>query len=270
MPDSSQHIRPENTGSPPSLEPLAMVALEAGRMMLEIEAGARTIEEIVEMVARGLGAERVDLRIGYASLALTIGVGSSGITRMLKASHHGVNKRLEQEIWRLAKRVSRGTLTLDQTRTELARLTRETPRHSRWVTAAAVGLACAAFGRLLGVDWPGTGPVFLASAAGQFLRRELLARKINGFICATPVAALSCLLAGLGAGWAGSGTVTAAMVAAILLLVPGVPAVTAQSDILEGRPTLGTARAITVATTLVFMTAGLWIGQAFLDYWYGG
>ena len=258
-----------NQGSPPSLEPLAMVALDAGRLMLEIEAGARTIEEIVEMIAHGLGAERVDLRVGYASLAVTIGVGPAGITRMRAAGHRGVNKRLEQEIWRMAKRVSRGELTLDETRAGLARLASETPRHSPWVTAAAVGLACAAFGRLLGVDWLGTGPVFLAAAAGQFLRRELHARHISGSISATPVAALSCVLAGLGARWSGSGTVTAAMVAAILLLVPGVPAVTAQTDILEGRPTLGTARAVTVATTLIFMAAGLWIGQAFLDYWCG-
>ena len=251
----------------PPLEPLAMVVLEAGRMMLAIEAGAGTIEAIVRMVAGGLGAERVDLRVGYASLSVTIGIGGAGITRMRNATHRGVNKRLEQEVWRLARCVSRGELTLEQTRDALSRLEREVPRHSRWVTAAAVGLACAAFGRLLGVDWPGTGSVVLASAAAQLLRGELSARRINSYICATPVATVSCLLAGLGARWAGSTTVTGAMVAATLLLVPGVPAVTAQADILDGHPTLGSARVVTVATTLIFMAAGLWIGDAFLEHW---
>jgi uncharacterized membrane protein YjjP (DUF1212 family) len=33
------------------------------------------------------------------------------------------------------------------------------------------------------------------------------------------------------------------MIAPVLLLVPGVPAFNAQYDILEGRPTLGSARA---------------------------
>jgi uncharacterized membrane protein YjjP (DUF1212 family) len=55
-----------------------------------------------------------------------------------------------------------------------------------------------------------------------------------------------------------------AMVAAVLLLVPGVPALNALNDILEGRPTLGSARAVFVAVVLVFMTVGIWLGKALL------
>ena len=131
-----------------------------------------------------------------------------------------------------------------------------------------MGLACAAFARLLGVDWPGTGPVFLASAMAQYVRHALLSRHVNAFLCAVPVSFLGSLLTGLGAHWMGSGTVDPAMVASILLLVPGVPAINAQSDILEGRPTLGTARAMTVLMTLVFSATGLWLGKAVLDFWY--
>jgi uncharacterized membrane protein YjjP (DUF1212 family) len=134
--------------------------------------------------------------------------------------------------------------------------------------ALAVGLACAAFGRLLDVDWPGTGPVFLAAAVGQWVRRELLTRQVNGFICATLVAFLSSLLGGLGARLAGSGTIAMAMIASILLLVPGVPAVNALNDILEGHPTLGSARAVTVAVVLIFIAVGLWLGQALLAHWH--
>ena len=51
------------------------------------------------------------------------------------------------------------------------------------------------------------------------------------------------------------------MVASVLLLVPGVPSVNTQSDILGGRPTLGSARLATVIMTLIFIAAGLWVGQ---------
>jgi len=163
---------------------------------------------------------------------------------------------------------SRGGLTTEQTRTELTRLATKTPRHSAWVMAVAVGLACAAFGRLLGVDWPGTGPVFLASCIGQFVRRELLTRHVNVFICASLVSFLSSLLGGLWARWAGSETIATAMVASILLLVPGIPSVNAQNDILEGHPTLGSARAVTVAVILIFAVAGLWFGQVLLACWH--
>ena len=266
--DNIESLIPEDSGSAPALEPMAMVALDAGRMLMEAGASANGIDEIVGKFARGLGADRVDLRIGYASLAITIGIGRSGITRMREVGHLGVNQRLDQELWHLAERVSRGELSTELTRAELSLLATKTPRHSAWVMAVAVGLACAAFGRLLGVDWLGTGPVFLAAGIGQFVRRELLTRHVNVFICASLVSFLGSLLGGLGARWAGSQTVSTAMIAAILLLVPGIPSVNAQNDILEGHPTLGSARAVTVAVTLIFAVVGLWFGQVLLANWH--
>jgi len=264
--ETIEDLIPEDSGSAPALEPLAMVALDAGRMVMEAGASANGVNDIVEKISRGLGAERVDLRVGYASLAITIGIGPNGITRMRKVGHLGVNQRMDQELQHLADRVTRGELTIDQTRAELTKFTTGTPRHSAWVMALAVGLACAAFGRLLKVDWLGTGPVFIAACIGQLVRRELLTRHVNVFICATVVAFLSSLLGGLGAYWCQSGTITTAMIASILLLVPGVPSVNAQSDILDGHPTLGSARAVTVAVILIFLALGLWLGQVLLSH----
>lgn len=259
---------PEDNGSAPELEPMAMVTLDAGRMLMEAGASATSINEIVNKVAHGLGAERVDLRIGYASMAITVGIGHAGITRMRRVGHLGVNQQLDLELRCLADRVADGQLTTEQTRSELTRIATTTPRHSAWVMAVAVGLACAAFGRLLGVDWLGTGPVFLAATIGQFARRELLTRHVNVFIAATLVAFLSSLLAGLGARWLGCTTLTTAMIASILLLVPGVPSVNAQSDILDGHPTLGSARSVSVAVTLIFVAAGLWLSQVLFANWH--
>lgn len=255
---------PENSRTatgPLSLEPIAMVALDAGRMLMEAGASATNVEHAVEMVARGLGAERVDLRAGYASLAITIGVGGSGITRMRTVGRLGVNQQLSQRVWDLARRVSRGELTTEQARTHLDRITKETPHHGAWVIAVAVGIACAAFARLLDIDWIGVGPVFAASTIGQLVRRQLLMRGVNIFIGTMLVSSLTSVLAGLAARWAGSQALATAMIASILLLVPGVPAVNAQTDILEGHPTLGSARVVSVVMTLIFIAAGLWLGR---------
>lgn len=260
-----ENLVPEERGPALALEPIAMVALDAGRMLMEAGANASNIDAMVCKFARGLGAERVDLRIGYASLAITIGIGPNGITRMREVGHLGVNQRLDQELWHLAGRVSQGELTVEQARAELARIRAQTPRHSGWVTAIAVGLACAAFGRLLGVDRLGTWPVFVAATVGQYLRRHLLERQVNVFFCATLVSFLAALISDLGAHWSGSETVPTAMIASILLLVPGIPCVNAQSDILEGHPTLGSARAVSVAMVLIFMAVGLWLAQAMIS-----
>ena len=90
---------------------------------------------------------------------------------------------------------------------------------------------------------------------------------MNVFIAATLVAFVASALSGLGAHLLGSLTVDTAMIASVLLLVPGVPLLNALNDILEGRPTLGSARAVWVVVTLVFLTVGVWLGQMLLGEW---
>src|SRR5262249_57445743 len=89
-----------------------------------------------------------------------------------------------------------GEVDLATTRAALEVLPRDTPRHPAWLVAMAVGIDCAAFGRLLGVDWPGTLPVLLASTLGQLVRGFLLARGANVFLAVNAVAFSSALLGG--------------------------------------------------------------------------
>jgi uncharacterized membrane protein YjjP (DUF1212 family) len=249
---------------PSSPQDIAIVALDAGRLSMEAGASGRSVEELVERIAHGLGAEQVDLRIGYASLSITIGIGGEAVTRMRRVGPHGVNQRLDLALRALASRVSRGELDLAATRAALERLPRDTPRHPAWLLAMAAGIACAAFGRLLGVDWPGTLPVLVASTLGQVVRGTLLGRGANVFLAVVAVAFSSSLLGGWGARSAGSHAVDVAMIASVLLLVPGVPALNALNDILEGKPTLGSARTVSVAVVLVFVTVGIWLGKTLL------
>jgi len=93
--------KPETTERA-SLEEIAMLSMEFGRLLMESGASAWFVDEIVHTVARGLGAERVDLRIGYASLAVTVGIGGEGITRMRKVGPLGVNQRLGHLLRELA------------------------------------------------------------------------------------------------------------------------------------------------------------------------
>jgi uncharacterized membrane protein YjjP (DUF1212 family) len=230
----------------PLLEPLVMAALDAGGMLMEAGASGRGVQEIVQTVAYGFGAEQVDVHIGYASMAVTVRRGDAGITCLREVGHIGVNERMAEELWKLARQVSRGRQTIEQVRLGLKSLRVAVPRHAPPVVAIAVGLACAAFGRLLGLDWRGTGPVFIAAMIGQYVRHELLRRNMNVFVCAAVVSSLSSFLSDLGAHWTGSLTYATAMISPVLLLVPGIAAINAQTDILEGRPSLGSVRAVTV------------------------
>jgi hypothetical protein len=48
---------------------------------MEAGASAHSVEEIAIQVAIGLGADRIDLRVGCASLAITVAIGPDWITR---------------------------------------------------------------------------------------------------------------------------------------------------------------------------------------------
>ncbi len=246
-----------------SPEEIASVALDFGRLLMEAGASAHAVENITTRVATALGASHIDLRVGYASLSITIRIANESMTRICKVGALGVNQRLGDSLFAAASRIEQ-THSAAEARQELERLLSETPRHSDWVLALGVGIACAGFGRLLDVDWIALGPIFVASALAQLVRRQLARGNINSFISTAAVAFVGSTLCGLGARWLGSGTVARDMIVAVLLLVPGVPAFNSQFDILEGRPTLGSARAVWVAATLLFMTAGVWLAQGLL------
>jgi uncharacterized membrane protein YjjP (DUF1212 family) len=180
---------------------------------------------------------------------------------MVEAGPHGVNYQLNREARKLARRIGRGDLTAAEALAEMTRLRRKTTGHAPWIVALAVGLACAAFGRLLGIDWAAFLPVATGGAVGQAVRHCLLGRGRNVFVAAVCVACLSASIAGLGARWVGSVTTDLAMIASVLLLVPGVPAVNAQADIIEGHPTLGAARAVFVCMLLAFIATGVLLAR---------
>ena len=260
----SRMSSPTETRGHESLEDIAMVALEFARLLMEAGASARHVDEITTQVAAGLGSERVDLRIGYASLVITVGVGTNAVTRMRKVAALGVNESLYRRLSEAAARIGQGGFTVSKARTELTQHLEDSRRHPDWVIAVAVGVACAAFGRLMGVDWAGVGPILVAAAFAQMVRRQLALHNINVFISTAVVAFLGSSLCGFAARWVGSHTVPTDMIATVLLLVPGVPSFNAQYDILEGRPSLGSARAVWVMVMLIFMTLGVWFAQGVL------
>ena len=246
------------------LEKIANAALKVGRILMECGARVNVVREGMRLVAQGLGANVVGERVGYASLTLTVGSGEETITRMVDVGPHGVNYRLDVAVRRYATAIARDGGAPAEVHETIDRLARETRRHPLWFVAPATGLACAAFGRLLGVDGPAFLPIFVAGALGQWIRARLRLRGTNANLIAAVVAFAAGLVGGFGARAAGSASAELALIASTLLLVPGVPATNAQTDIMEGFPTVGSARAVSVAMIMVFATIGIWGAEALL------
>lgn len=247
-----------------ALTRIAHVALQAGAVLAQSGASVRVVHEGTQMVANGLGAEVLGIRSGYASFEITLARGPYTTTQMMQIGRHGVNHRLDFAVRDLVMRAAGGSMTPDEIEAGLERLQCETPRHPSWLVAVATGAACAAFGRLLGADWPSFVPTLVAAGVGQTVRHALLSRHVNVFVVAAIVGCVAAALGSLGARLAGSGTVELAMMASILLLVPGVPSTNAQTDIMDGYPTMGSARAVTVIMVMVFAVTGLWLADFLL------
>ncbi len=246
------------------LEQIANAALRMGRLLMECGGRVRVVHEGMRLVTRGLGAETIGIRTGYASLAVTVGAGAETITRMCEVGRHGVNHRLDLALRRYATEIAEQGGTPQQVQSGLDRLVRGTPHHPLLLVAPATGLACAAFGRLLGVDWLAFLTILIGGTLGQWTRNRLLHRGVNPCVMAAIVAFLAGSIGGWGARLLGSGSVDMALMASTLLLVPGVPATNAQTDIMEGYPTVGSARAVWVAMIMVFSTTGIWGADALL------
>jgi uncharacterized membrane protein YjjP (DUF1212 family) len=246
------------------LERIAMTALKAARILLESGARVKVVHEGAGLIVKGLGAECVGMRTGYASHEITVSHGVNTITRMTTVGPHGVNHRLDHALRDLCVKVSQGGMSVAEVEAAMDELAKKTPRYDPATVALAVGVACAAFGRLLGIDWAAFLPVFFAGTVGQYVRHMLRAQGINYYVIGAVIAFLAAALGGLGAQLSHSGTVPLAMMASILLLVPGVPATNAQTDIMDGYPSMGSARAITVLMVMIFATVGVWIAEVLL------
>lgn len=81
-------------------------------MLMEAGASAHSLEEIAIQVVIGLGADRIDLRVGCTSLAITVAIGPDWITRTRKIGLYWV----EPEALELESLTGRGSSAMNALR----------------------------------------------------------------------------------------------------------------------------------------------------------
>ncbi len=245
----------------PPLPEVASLCLSAGRLMLQTGANGRMVHEASNDIAHATGCDSAEVFCQHAAILITIHRGRESYIEMSKASEHGVNLRRTQAVRQIIRDLAANRLDCAGARAAVDRVPETTAAYPVWFVCLATGLACGAFGRLLGADWPSFVPILIGSAGGQWLRHSLLHQRHNIFVVAGVISFVSAFMAGLGARLCGSTHGAIATVAAVLLLVPGVAVLNAQVDILEGKPNLAAARALRVLYLLMFMALGLVLAQ---------
>jgi uncharacterized membrane protein YjjP (DUF1212 family) len=252
-----------HTDAPP-IDEVAHLCLSAGRLLLQNGANGRNVHESIATIAGALECDSAEVFCQHAAILLMIHRGPESCMQMSKAAEHSVNMRLTRAIRQTVLDLAAKQLDCAAAQAQIDGVEHSTPAYPVWFVCLSTGLACSAFGRLLGADWPSFLPILVGSSLGQWLRHTLFHQRHNSFIIAGVVSFQAAFVAGLGARLFGRTYIPISTVSAVLLLVPGVAVLNAQIDILEGKPNLAAARALRVLYLLMFMALGLALAQALL------
>ena len=260
--EASEEWTSEMPAIAPPMDEVAHLCLSAGRILLQNGATGRNVHESIVDIAGALGCSSAEVFCQHAAILLMIHRGAESCMQMSTAAEHGVNLRRTKAVRQTVRDLVAQKLDCAAAQAQIDGVEDTAAAYPVWLVCLSTGLACSAFGRLLGADWPSFLPILLGSSLGQWLRHTLYHRRHNSFIIAGIVSFQSALVAGLGARLCGSVHIPVSTVSAVLLLVPGVAVLNAQIDILEGKPNLAAARALRVLYLLMFMALGLALAQA--------
>lgn len=167
-----------------------------------------------------------------------------------------VNTRLSQLSWEIAD----GKIGFDEAERRFEDIMTHDGQNPLMVLVLA-SLANASFCRLFGGDLAAMAVVFIATAAGYYIKQQMLARKcdlrVTVFVCAF----VSSVIAAADSLFALGGTPSIALATSALYLVPGIPFLNSFSDMLYRHYICSFSRFIDATVITCCLSAGLCLGM---------
>lgn len=237
------------------------LALWAGQLLLQNGAETARVEESVHRLGTALGAHWMDILVSPNAIMVTTISGQEFRTKIRRVVAIGVNMHILTEVRNLVHQVERGQVDRAGTREALTRLSHSKPQYNRWTVVALVGLGCAAFSRLFGGDWPVFLVTFVAVCVAQFVRQELQRRHFNSLIVVVVTAFVASLIASSATRFQLSPQPQTAMIASVILLVPGIHLVNAMRDLVSGHLVTGIVRGMLGGMVSLGIALGLVIAM---------
>lgn len=220
------------------------LSLWAGQMLLQHGAESQRVEETVHRLGTGLGCDWMDILVSPNAIIVTTTSGDEFRTKTRRVVRMGANLWQVTAVNELSRRVNEGELDRIQVRRELERIDATPLRYNRWLIVFMVGLACAAFSRLFGGDWPVFGVTFLAASVAMLVRQELARHYFNQFLVTVASAFAAGILASSATVLSLSPQPGIALVSSVLLLVPGVHLINSAEDLIKGHLVTGITRGV--------------------------
>ncbi len=259
--------------SPRELAEILRVVLRMGVLMLRSGAASFRAEQVMTRAALVMGIERMDAYVTPTGIIASVYSGHEHRTQIVRIDSLGVDMNRVCELELLSRNLP-GGVTPAQVADRLDGIEDMPPQYPRWLVVLAVGVACGAFALILG-----GGPLEFAAATAaaspaQVVRMKMLRARFNPLpvtvVCATLATAISYGLlqllgpTALSLGWPLSPRL--GVIASVLLLVPGVPLVTAVLDLTRFDLVAGTARGLYALLLLTCIGIGMLIVLAWTGF----
>jgi uncharacterized membrane protein YjjP (DUF1212 family) len=237
--------------------------------MLRAGAASFRTEEVMERTATALGITRLEAYITPTGIIASAFAGDEQRTTVVKVRGLGVDMNRVVALELFSRRLPRHSQP-EAVAIELEALEQVGLLYRRWQVILAAALAFGSFAVILGGGLAEFAVAFCGAGLTQSLRFALTARRFTLLATTTFAAALATLITSLLSELLLNNGVAMeppyAIVAAVLLMVPGVPLVTAAIDLVHFDLVSGLARlaftVLVLAATITGMLAVLvWTGD---------
>lgn len=254
-PEPSAHARPALTRD--QLSEVLRVAMRAGQLMLENGANTARVEETVHRLGTALGAEWLDVYVTPSGIIASATSHGEHRTITQRVVRSGIDLSRIAAVLAVSRQAEEGGLGGPAVRAQLETIASQPRVYGRWATALAVAIGCGCFAALFGASLAESGVAVLAAGVAQLAREQLGRLNLSRLLVTGAVAGLASGLALLIAPLLGVQPALP-LLAAVLLLVPGVLMVSSVADLFRGDTISGLARAANAFLALGAISAGIW------------
>jgi uncharacterized membrane protein YjjP (DUF1212 family) len=241
------------------LRDILSLSLRAGQLMLENGANTNRSEEAVEQLGLALGAERIDVFATPTGIIATDMAGMEHRTKIVRIFHTGMDLSRVAEVSALARRAATDRLDRDTVRAALESIASRPRLYPPRMTVLAAALACGSFCVLMGGGLREALVTVLAAAGAQTLRERIGGIPVGRLLQSLCVTALAAGLAMVASALIRPAAPEVALLASVLLLVPGALMISSASDLFRGDMVSGMARATLASLVVATIGAGIWM-----------
>lgn len=237
---------------------ILLLAMNAGRILLENGAEIFRVEETIDRICRHFGLESANAFVLSNGIFLTCGNETeTQFARVQVIPVNAANLSRVAEVNQLSRLIESGTYTLEEAEQELKRI-EQMPGFSRRLQTAASAISGACFCFMFG---GGVRDMLCAMVIGAFLQIYLMflgKPRFSKIVChllggaGVTLLCLLCCQTGLGI------SLPAMLMADIILMVPGIAFTNGIRDIADGDYIAGSVRILDAI--LVFFSAAMGMG----------